>query len=433
MAQTVVIPGIKGDFVAGLAWRTHAQLPKAEAIRAWSLRSGRWGLTYKTTEGRTQVGLCDPVPGIDSPGKLRSLAASVAGQQIAPWRAKYQLSDGRFWYIAVRDRRAIIPDGDQIGSHGEIQHVWEEHTKLGEWNELADGTVDDIADMLSATSATNSLQDLQARPAVRFLKTYGRKIAIVLTITVFGVALVAHLLGYGVKHRHAEKPPVTAPVVKPAPPVARPWIDEPMASQAIDVCHHAWSAQRLERKGWSVASWTCSVSPLAIAINTSWTRTYGLASDAPGTLSPTGQSSAESNVMAATFEKSPDVVTSSDGAIRAFRDFAQLHGYAATIGTDVGKPALPGAPVEHDARLWTSSNVVVPVPWAPWLGLARSFESVSGLRIRTVTWSAQADQWTVTGELFGLRSRDAGPQVSTARRNFRKSQSPTKQVRNENS
>jgi hypothetical protein len=287
--------------------------------------------------------------------------------------------------------------------------------------------------MLSATSAANSLQDLQARPLVRFIKTYARTIAIVLAIAAVAVAMIAHVLGYGVKHRHAEKPPAAAPVAKVPAPATRPWVDEPMPSQAIDVCHRAWSAQRLERKGWSAASWSCAISQDGVATNTSWSRTYGLASDAPGTLSPAGQSSIDSKAIAATFHSSPDVVTSSDVAVRAIRDFAQIHGYTATIGTDAGKPTLPGASVGNDTRLWTTSNVTLNVPWAPWLGLAPSFDSVSGLRIRTVTWNSQADQWVVAGELYGLTTPGAEPHASTAPRTFRKPQSQTKQVPHENS
>lgn len=432
MAQTLVVPGIKGDFVAGLAWRTHAQPPKADAIRAWSIRSGRWGLTYKTSEGRTQVGLCDPVPGIDSPGKLKSLAASVAGQQIAPWRARYQLADGRFWYIAVRDRRAIIPDGDQIGTHSDIQRIWEEHTKLGEWNELPNGTVDDIADMLSATSAANSLHDLQARPLVRFLKTYTQRIAIVVTIVGVAAVAIAHILGYGVKHRHAETLRAVAPVVHVQPPATRPWVDEPIPSQVIDVCHHAWSAKALERKGWSVVSWSCATAPDGVEIKTSWTRTYGLASDAPGVLNPTGQASTESTVVPAIFGNSPDVVNSSDLAVRTVRDFADIHGYTATFGEAADKPTLPGAVESNDSGPWTSSKVALNVPWAPWLGLASAFDGVSGLRIRSVTWNSQADQWVIDGALYGVSKSGARSHVSRSRPIIKQSESQTNKDRHEN-
>jgi hypothetical protein len=432
MAQTLIIPGVRGEFVAGLAWRTHAQPPKSEAIRAWSVRSGRWGVTYKTGEGHTQVGLCDPVSGVDSPGRLKSLAASVAGQQVAPWRAIYELGNGRFWYVAVRDRKAIIPDGDQIGTRNEIERAWDDHTRLGNWNELTEGTVDDIADMLSAAPATPSLQDMQARASVRFVKTYASKIAILFAIVLAAAFLLGRVLGYGVKHRHAEQPRAITLPVKLPPVVTRPWVDEPMPSQAIDACHRIWSGKHLDLKGWNLVSWTCALDNDGIAINKSWSRTYGRASDAPGTLSPTGQSSAESEKASARFQKSPDMANSIDVAEASVRDFAQVHGYTLTIGAAAAKPELPTFTLAKDTSPWTSSHVTINVPWAPWLGLAASFDRVSGLRIRSVTWNSEADQWLIAGELYGLNRPHPEGNASSGQQTVNRSKSQTKRVRHEN-
>ncbi|CAB3730658.1 hypothetical protein LMG22037_05553 [Paraburkholderia phenoliruptrix] len=404
MAQTLAIPGIKGEFAAGLSWRTETRWPKPDALRAWSVRGGRWGLVYKTGEGRTQVGLCAPIAGFDRPGKLRSLAASVASQRVAPWRAVYDLGDGRFWYIAVRDRKAIIPDGDQIGTKSDIDRVWNSHSKLGNWNEVSEGTVEDIVDMVLAASTMPSLRDLQSRPwfsAVK-LAVVGAAAALLATAAVWGVrkglAYIRHT-GQAATHGVALSVP-RRPAVSEA--LAHPWAHEPAPSAAFDACHRAWSTQALSDPGWPLTSWSCSVTHDGISVAAGWLREDGLATDAPGVLAQDGQSASASTVIAVRFEGASAPPDATRLASRKMAAFAQSRGFPITFdGT--GQPALPGAaPSASTSSAWTSSNVTLEVPWAPWLDLKQAFDNVDGLRIRSISWQSATETWTVAGTLYGL-------------------------------
>gem|GEM_PF-1129998 len=405
MAQTLAIPGIKGEFAAGLSWRTETRWPKPEALRAWSVRGGRWGLVYKTGEGRTQVGLCAPIAGFDRPGKLRSLAASVASQRVAPWRAVYDLGDGRFWYIAVRDRKAIIPDGDQIGTKSDIDRVWNSHSKLGNWNEVSEGTVEDIVDMVLAASTMPSLRDLQSRPwfsAVK-LAVAGAAAVLLAVAAVWGVrqglGYIRHS-GHATKHAAVTAPP--RPAISDA--LARPWAHEPAPSAVFDACHRAWSTQALVHAGWSLTSWSCAVTHDGISVTAGWQREDGLATDAPGVPAQDGQSASASTVTPVRFEGASGLLNAMRLASRKMSAFAQTRGFPITFN-GAGQPTLPGAsPSVSTSSAWTSSNVTLDVPWAPWLDLKQAFDSVDGLRIRSVSWQSATETWTVAGTLYGLNS-----------------------------
>lgn len=62
-----------------------------------------------------------PVSGLAE--QIYSLAALLADSHKVPWAGAFDLGDGLWWYIAVRDNYGLMPDGDVVGTFEDIQQA----------------------------------------------------------------------------------------------------------------------------------------------------------------------------------------------------------------------------------------------------------------------------------------------------------------------
>lgn len=406
MADIIALPGVRAPFAAGLSWRHEDTRPKAKALRALSLEKGRWGLVRETSAGTIQVGFCNPIDGVTSPAKLRSLAAMVADQHPQPWMGRYRISENRYWYIAVRDGQEVIPDGDRIGTAADVDRIREQHRELGEWTTDLEGTIDDLAEMARTWTRKVTLSDLQRRLWVPVAIVSGVAIAIA---AVSAGVVVHNERAAAARKKIEDDNRLALAAAQRAERVAKsrvlPWTHEPMPSDVVRACGLAWRDQDLARGGWMLSSWRCDASTNGISMTSDWERAGGLASEAPGTLQDGGQKAEESVQVRRAFSEPSPLVTQSEAAQRAIWSFAQSNGLTLTMTAAIAKPVLPGAtPDEPAVDPWTISQPVFKLGMAPWDPAAPSFDTVPGLRVRGLRWSQGTPQWTVDTTLYTLRA-----------------------------
>ncbi|MDR5791732.1 type 4b pilus protein PilO2 [Caballeronia sp. LP003] len=400
MTEIVTLPGVKHTFAVGLSWRHEDAVPKPKQLRALSLDEGRWGLIRKSNSDAIQVGFCDPIIG-KNPGKLRSLAAVVADHHPQPWMGLYKLADDRYWYIAVRDGHAIIPGGDQVGTFEEMAKVRESHLQYGQWHEV-EGTVEDLVEMALLTPRMVALRDMQVSPY---------RSSAILGLSVFGVGLVGLLALSGYQHyaerralEEQEKNGSKYQRVQAPPP--KPWTQEPMPSAVFIACHQAWSIQPLAASGWTLGTWDCQATKNAVTVTATWDRDGGIAADAPGSLAADGNSATSTKQYIVAFDPPAVAALDEPTGRRAIWSLAQASALDLQIGSAAPTASnLPGAAATQTPVVpWTSVPAKFKFAAPPWATLGSAFDSVDGLRVSAVSWSASTPLWVTTATLYSMRA-----------------------------
>lgn len=404
MVNILTLPGVKGTFVAGLSWRHEDAVPKSQVLRAYSREKGRWGMVRKTSAGTIQVGFCEPVAGIKSPGQLKSLAAIVADQRPQPWMGLYKLSNDQYWYVAVRDGQEVIPDGDQLGALDDLLRVRDKHLSLGEWNEV-EGTIDDLAEMVATTPRHLTLRDFQNRPW--------------LPVALASAALVVvgtGALGIWLIHARRDEAERQAMLARQREIAAAqqehrdaqskilPWTREPMPSAAFDGCRGAWSTQPLAIGGWKLAAWHCQIQAQGLTIQTDWNRVGGLAAQSPGTLGSGAEHASQAVQKNLSFAAPSSLAAPEQMAQRAIWTLAQAHAMGLSLRAAPAARLLPGSdPAKPVTEPWSVTPATFTLSAPPWLGPSAQFDAVLGLRIEEIAWNGDTQQWTVLGTLYALR------------------------------
>lgn len=400
MTKLLTLPGIKTPFVLGLSWRHEDSVPKEKGLRALSAQEGRWGLVRKTSTGAIQLAFAHPIAG-HKPSKVRSLAAIVAERYPQPWMGLYELGNGLFWYIAVRDGQEVIPNGDIVGSIEEIQPIQNAHRAYGNWREIS-GDLDDLVGIAKQPSRGATLKDMQVSSG---------KQALILGGSVFSVGAIA-LIGWSTYQHQQQKKEEELAAIRAAsqavhtklPPA--PWTSAPMPSDLLTACGAAWSNnQTLSNLGWILSGWTCSSKSDAISLTTHWTRAGGLAIDAPGVLATSGNESDLSVTFPSGFQTPKQEPVDTESARRALWTMTQRYALKLELRESAyGSPVLPGTVSSAADLPWKTTGATFSSIAPPWLFLAPAFDSVPGLRIDSLNWSvSQPTRWTIVGSLYSRR------------------------------
>lgn len=179
-----------------------------------------------------------------------------------------------------------------------------------------------------------------------------------------------------------------------------------MSSEVYDACAQAWHNQKLARRGWLLAGWHCKVQMQSLMVEATWSRAGGLATDAPGVLSPDGESSSTSGLLPTAFSAPSSHALPSEEARRLAWATAQASGIKLNLQAAQKLPPLPGAASANNAAPvdpWIGFPLDFAAPFAPWLAHAEPLGSVPALRISEVSYEVKANRWSVAGTLYGLR------------------------------
>jgi hypothetical protein len=136
------------SYYAGLSWQT---LSATDNIKERLKEFGSSGYyCIRNIAGLINLGYSDELDSDIKYKKLLSLASSLADAKKEPWMGVFNIGDGLYWYIAVRDNQAVIPDADIIGTKEEIDKVFEEHVSIGDWESIIEnGNLGDIKELLT--------------------------------------------------------------------------------------------------------------------------------------------------------------------------------------------------------------------------------------------------------------------------------------------
>jgi len=175
MPVLIQIPGDKRTFAAGLYWRHEDRKPSRKDLLAGARGSDFWVAQRRTKNRSLQSGFCRPLlqkdllgnsAPSDKPykGRVYSLAAAVADVLQEPWLGIFDIGEGLYWYIAVRDSYEILPDGDAVGDRYAIEELRRQHAAYGEPTIFRDGNLDDIALLLRQGPKVSPLSDVRKNP-----------------------------------------------------------------------------------------------------------------------------------------------------------------------------------------------------------------------------------------------------------------------------
>lgn len=271
MSLTHIININKVSWLLGLSWRSFEEVPTRSDIKADAAQLET--IWYATRIGKSaiQCGFGNPSPASSTSAKgLYSLAALLADTEPQPWRGVFQIEENIWWYIAVRDGLAILPDGDQVGGLDMLLAAREKHASYGDWHEI-EGNILNLSERIAAQNGK--------RTYVRSLKTErittGQVIvlAMLLVFSVVGYMWWQHRAQAILKERLAAIAMLKSSMAaKQNLAHSSPLLTTPDAERWLLACKTIIDATPLSiNGGWSLSGVDC----ISNAVNLVWKRKWG--------------------------------------------------------------------------------------------------------------------------------------------------------------
>ena len=411
MARCITIG--KKRWLAGMTWSSFEDAPSKDELREDAQRLSSTWASVRISEAAVQAGFCAPPEGVKTPAGLFSLAAMLADSREQPWLGIFKISEGLWWYVAVRDGQAILPDGDVCGGEAEILAARERHSGYSDWNYI-EGDVHLLEEFIKG---------IDAKPT-RVRALYSTPSATVIPLVIS--ALVASAVGGGYwawEANRAERmraselakermrlAAVQRPVSAPSP-----LLTLPIPSVWIERCRDSLFALPLSKDGWVLDKSACD----STAVSASWRRGDGatVASRPEGLLSSDGESVAQTVSLPPLALLAPkaslearEVPLELAAAKVIFRGWAQAADFTlalddtAAAANAVSAANLPGAGAVDSSQ---TNPTAVPIP-PPQVGFildipispfGMNLSSIPGLRLTHV--KSTTTGWRVEGVLYG--------------------------------
>ncbi len=406
-ARVIQLPGDKRRLVVGMRWRHEDRAPANKALRAAAKERGRWVCRRRTSMGSHQTGFASLELGLKAVA-MQSLGALVADAKPEPWLGIFDLGDGLYWYIAVRDNQEILPDGDVIGNRDNIEEARARHASFGGW-EYVDGDAGAVLSLISGSKRSFPVVDSEARPW--------------LAPAVGGASLLlVSAAGLMLWHRHeqavalqrqealARQQALEAALAARVPKAAAilPWTQLASAVDFLQACGRAFDATPLAQDGWVLSAWDCVQGPGGqTTVDRTWSRMGGTDLRTPaGVLSADGNTVRASLPLARPLLPGAGAILASDPAERAIRGMAQTLGLPLSLTSSASQQrhvGLPGAaPVVRQKTPvdpWTIWSVGTELPAPPWaFGMQQPSDAVPGLRWTRIAWDGA--KWSLAGSLY---------------------------------
>lgn len=384
----------KRRWVAGMLWRSFEEKPSRSELRQEGADLQSEWATLRVGEDAIQAGFCAPVDGLKRPKKLFSIAAAVADSQKQPWLGIYKIEDGLWWYIAVRDGQAILPDGDVIGGEEAIYAARERHSGFGDWN-YVEGSLDDLAALV---------QGIKPSP-VFALHGVPDELRVVAGVAVIIAAAGAggfwwherqlaaeHARALAIARMHAlmeKKQEIKAPL--------SPLVTTPMPNDWVSACDNAIENLPVSQDGWTLSGISCAGNVASII----WQRMPG----ATTALRPQGTLDHSGNKVEQTISLKVHPVKGRDNGqplpVEQSDLFAMLQGLGVKVTIQSAsapeKVTLPGEkPVKTIATPPPQSPVHFTLPIAPF---SMNWDAIPGFRISRIVMRTHG--WHIEGVLYG--------------------------------
>ncbi|TKC90133.1 hypothetical protein FAZ69_08255 [Trinickia terrae] len=412
VGRTEIVTIGRRKWLIGMRWRSYEVLPeRAELVEEAETMHTDW-IARRVGDEAIQVGFCAAVSN-GWPNKIYSLAALLADSHKVPWAGAFELGNGLWWYVAVRDNYGMMPDGDVVGTYDDIQRARQEHSSLEDFNHV-NGTREQLEDLVARAKAkrtpVESLSTSRFSPSV-MLGCAG--VMVCAAGAYFGYQYYEHVqelkrqalvrLQIQVNARKAQE--------AAAPSAGKILRSLPDPAVWLDACRNAVYGQPLWLHGWQLAAQHCVGPQLMVT----WKRGPGatIAYAPPGAVSEDGNGVTQVIPLPL-----PQGVPGTDDAVPIREARTRLILWAQEHGIEVRMSGVPVAPKQSEvatvaaAALGTSTPEPVPsiqlsfsVPAAPF---ALDFSSVPGLRLNEVSIddvtaraSDTSSGWKISGVVYG--------------------------------
>ena len=389
MASILTIAG--KQWLAGMTWRSYENIPdKQDLLNDAEQLDHSWA-AVRIGEEAIQAGFCEPMAGMKRPVKLFSLAAMLADSREQPWLGIFKIREGLWWYIAVRDGHAVLPDGDIIGGQEEINIARDQHAGFGDWKYI-DGDIDTLASII---------KNIEEKPTpVKSLVVSNLPLMPIVAGAVAVISLAGGYLWWNAHQKavlaEAARAQALAMITlqqqqaKNQPPANTPLISKPTPDVWLRACQQIISPLPLAHRGWEIAKVGCD---LTIA-NVHWIRKSGATvADRPeGHVSADGEAVHQTIPLVFSKNSSDDDAVDLETATLALRAWTQAISVPLQInqaGTPIQQDSNQPPPMPH-------VTISMDIPISPF-GLI--FNTIPGLRLTNLT--STATSWNVTGVIYG--------------------------------
>lgn len=374
----------KKSWVAGLSWLSCESVPsKAELQKDATHYKASWA-AIRLGQEAIQGGFCAPIAGVKNPSKLISLAAMMADSQRQPWLGIFKIEEGVWWYVAVRDGHAILPDGDVIGSEAEIRAAQDAHAGLTGWN-YVEGDLAYLQELLSQIDAKPTRLKSLTGTGISPNLVAG---AVLAAITVAGgTAYWMHAkqqqqdedARLAAIHRArvlaAQKTPLKVVTTTPAAPAPADW---------LRACGEILHSRQLSEYGWKLDQVGCDSKAAVVR----WIALPGasVAHHPPGVISDQGDSIEQRiDLPTITPRDGSDAVALTEAKLAA-RAWALVKDHQLSFVTIAQPAPLPGSPAPAPQAV-APSQVGVSIDMGPsplQTAIADQLTSLPGLRLLTL-------------------------------------------------
>lgn len=397
-------------YVVGMTWNSFSEEKKRRELVDLGPTGSDWAVIREVSDEVVQAGFCKQPENVKLPPKTAALAPLIASVRIQPWLGIFDLGDGLFWYIAVRDGHTILPDGDAIGDEEFVLKLRDDHAAYygTDWNEIKGG-IEKIEDLIDRA---------REKPSIVF-SLHGGGVPPSVIAGALGVLAIIAAGGWYMhmkhvsdmeKQRHLAMLRARAAMmakrgVKPAPPKISPLETKPMPDDWIASCLNAARGIPVSHGGWNLKSYECRDNSVAVK----WVRSEG----ATVFDRPQGMLSQDGNSVDGLLQFKVMDSMGHDAGDKLGVEKEALIGLAQKIGENIvfsggdEKPAamtLPGqTPAPEEAAHEKSIGFTLKVSFAPDL---IGFDGVPGARIDTLSFDGAA--WTLSGKLYEQMPAFAG-------------------------
>lgn len=377
-------------WVVGMSWSSFEDKPSKSELAEDAERFGASWACVRIGEAAIQAGFCAPIE--KKATKIYSLAAMLADSRQQPWLGIFRIEEGLWWYIAVRDGHAILPDGDIIGDEEEIHAVRERHAGFSDWKYIEGDTstlLELIKDAGAKPTPVRSLYESNFQPV--YLVS-----ALVLISLLCGGYFWWHKIQQDRTRQAMERMrKQLAMAAQPKAPAPSPLLTTPTPNNWLTSCGKTIWALSLSQGGWTLDHVSCSTS----AVLVHWIRKDGatVAVKPYGHLSPQGDA-VDQEIALEGLDR-----TGSDNSIKlldaklALQRWAQQAGFPLTMTDQTPPQPLPGA--KPDPNLPPpppQAKITLDISISPF-GLDLS--SIPGLRLTALALTATG--WRLEGVLYG--------------------------------
>lgn len=394
VAQVIQIG--KRRWLAGMDWRTYADMPSREDLKQDAEQTNSTWVALRTGEHSIQGGFCPSLEDV-SLGHLNgringlySLAAMLADSRQQPWLGTFKIADNLWWYIAVRDGHAIIPKGDVLGDKDAIAAARDEHSGLTDWNyingnlEELEALIDEVLSKESPTPVKSMVVNWKLRNAMAA--------AGLLTVAAIGGG-VFYWKDQAEKKHAVEVARIRAEALQNiAPPVlATNATNYPLTNQLLAHCAGAVN-QEISKQGWEIEKVSCDTSEAKVI----WKRRDGATIEhrPEGVLTDDGMTVIQVVSLGLEQSSKDDRIAIAD-ARRKLLAWAQAGNI--TLGEDTPQAqALPGSEA-NVAPVSPEKGVTIGIGFSPF---DLDMNVLPGLRIHEIE-SKDQGQWTLKGVLYG--------------------------------